>query len=273
MSGEGSLKHHLTSLYQKLKLRTVVFHLIGQPWVKGHHPIRNALWRVFFGNKLFPSLGKYKFFGQSEIDRVLAQKLRKNGFFIEVGSNDGVSFSNCKHLELYCGWRGILIEPFKPNLELSRVHRAKTSSFVHAALVTSNHVGDSVELIYSNLMTTLSTPSNEVPSPEAHAELGRQFLGPGEKIHRFRAPARTLSEVLKSEKAPQVIDLLSIDIEGHDFEVLSDFDWSFQISHILVEAFDSEKMVQFLKSKGYQLVFRDNSSNLLFAHASTIHVN
>jgi FkbM family methyltransferase len=257
-------------MVRDISLRTVVFHLVGQPWVHRNKKVQSFLWKLFFGNRILPAIGRYNFFGQGEIDRILKEKLGRDGFFVEVGSNDGLSFSNCKHLELYCNWRGILIEPYQPNLELSKVHRTKLNSFVHAALVTSEYIDTSVELIYSNLMTTLAAPSEEVLDPEAHAELGRQFLAPGQEIRRFHAPARKLAEILQEENAPKVIDLLSIDIEGHDLEVLRDFDWSFDFRFLLVEALDSQTMIAFLESKGFQLIFRDPFYNLLFEKTSII---
>jgi ribosomal protein L21E len=35
----------------------------------------------------------------------------KNGYFVELGANDGISQSNTLYLEKYLGWRGVLVEP------------------------------------------------------------------------------------------------------------------------------------------------------------------
>lgn len=53
-----------------------------------------------------------KYFGLEELDRKLEKYLNyNNGFFIELGSNDGVEQSNTYYFEKYKNWSGILIEP------------------------------------------------------------------------------------------------------------------------------------------------------------------
>jgi len=251
-------------MLDKLNLRTIAYHLIGQPWINDKQYLKVLVWKIFFGNRLMPILGRYSFFGQNDLDEVLAKRVSKNGFFVEVGSNDGLSFSNCKHLEMYKGWRGILIEPYFPKLADSRIHRKGRNSFIHAAIVASSFSGSKVSLYFSNLMTTLTFKSKELENPLDHAREGEKFLGPNEKIHEFWAPAKTLKEALIEAKAPKFIDLLSLDIEGHDYEVLEDFDWSFKFRWILVEAYDPEKFVTLLSPIGYDLVFQDQADNLLF---------
>jgi len=56
-------------------------------------------------------IGK-KYFGLNQIDRELASILNfDDGFYVEIGANDGNTQSNTKHFELFRNWRGILIEP------------------------------------------------------------------------------------------------------------------------------------------------------------------
>lgn len=38
-------------------------------------------------------------------------KHKENGFFIELGANDGLTQSNTALLEFYRGWKGVLVEP------------------------------------------------------------------------------------------------------------------------------------------------------------------
>lgn len=249
---------------RKINLRTIAYHVIGQPWLNDFRFIKTLVWKIFFGNRLLPRLGRYSFFGQNEVDREFARRFADNGFFVEVGSNDGIAFSNCKHLEMYKGWHGILIEPISDKLDESRMHRSKKNSFIHSAIVVSSYVGAEVPLYYSNLMTTLKFGSDELRNPLEHAEAGKAFLGPSEEIHEVLAPAKTLKQVLVEAQAPKEIDFLSLDIEGHDYEVLEDFDWSFEFRFIFVEAFSPEKLISLLAPKGYELVLRDQADNLLF---------
>ena len=53
-----------------------------------------------------------KFFGLHEIDKLMLEFINyDNGFFIEVGANDGINQSNTLHFERFKRWKGILIEP------------------------------------------------------------------------------------------------------------------------------------------------------------------
>ena len=47
---------------------------------------------------------------------MLEDKLpHRDGFYVELGANDGVRFSNSYYFEVNKGWKGVLIEP-APNL-------------------------------------------------------------------------------------------------------------------------------------------------------------
>jgi len=64
----------------------------------------------------------------------------------------------------------------------------------------------------------------------------------------------------------QVCDLLSVDVEGNNFEVLAGNDWQrFRPSYIIIEMPAAERLdiVPYLYQKGYFLIF-DNSLNGIF---------
>jgi hypothetical protein len=64
-------------------------------------------------NQLIQIRSKFKkFSGLNKIDKDLIKYIKyKNGFYIELGANDGISQSNTLFLEKYKNWSGILIEP------------------------------------------------------------------------------------------------------------------------------------------------------------------
>ena len=56
-----------------------------------------------------------RYFGVNLLDKKLEKYLNyDNGFFIELGANDGKTQSNTLYFERYRNWNGILIEP-SPN--------------------------------------------------------------------------------------------------------------------------------------------------------------
>ncbi len=48
---------------------------------------------------------------------LLHYKLKKDGYFLEIGASDGVKFSNTYLLEQKYNWSGICVEPIKDDYE------------------------------------------------------------------------------------------------------------------------------------------------------------
>jgi len=71
-------------------------------------------------------------------------------------------------------------------------------------------------------------------------------------------PVRTLNDILQEAEAPSPIDLLSIDVEGHEIEVLHGFDlarWRPRLIMIEDHVGDLERH-WYLQSSGYRLIRR-----------------
>lgn len=161
------------------------------------------------------------------------------GYFVDVGANDPYKDSQSWHLE-QAGWRGILVEP-QP--ELAEALRAARSAQVFAVGCSSPHnAGRSMVLNvagpYSSLETTLAA--------------GAQRQG------TIEVPVRTLDSLLVEADAPVPIDFLSVDVEGHEIEVLSGFDFSrWRPRLILLEDHVGNlRKHRCMRAAGYRLVRR-----------------
>lgn len=120
-------------------------------------------------------------------------------------------------------------------------NRKRSTKSYHAACVPFLYQAESVQLIYSNLMTITSSQNLEIPNPLAHALKGQPFLGPDELIHTFLAHAKTLNAILEEAGAPKTIDLLSLDVEGFEIQVLRGLDHQmFRFKYICIEARNPE---------------------------------
>ena len=201
-----------------------------------------------------PFYGRY--YGLSLLDQKIEKYLPyKNGYFVELGANDGISQSNTKYFEVFKGWRGVLVEPYQPNYLKCIKNRKKTTKSFYAACMSSEFPGKKVQLMYSNLMTISLEGDNQVENPMAHAFEGRKFLDSTKQVHLFEAPARTLESILDEALAPNEIDLLSLDVEGSEIEVLKGLNHSrYKFRFICVETRDENIMKNYLSSFGYQLV-------------------
>jgi FkbM family methyltransferase len=131
------------------------------------------------------------------------------GYFVDVGANDPFVWSQTFHLE-QLGWGGVLIEP-QP--DLAEALRRERMARVFAVGCSSPE--------NSGRARTLRVAGEG----GVYATLNPQFDIAGAKtIGTLEVPVRTLDQILVEAGAPVPIDFLSIDVEGHEIEVLRGFD-------------------------------------------------
>ena len=164
----------------------------------------------------------------------------KDGFFVEVGANHPTINSQTWHLE-QSGWTGVLIEP-QPDLAAFLVTSRSAKVFA-VACSSPDKAGSPLPLYVAGPLSSLD----------------RSTMTPGAKTeYMLMVPVRTLDDILGEAEAPTPIDLLSIDVEGHEIDVLRGFDlahWRARL--ILLEDFVGDlRKHRFLKSNGYRLVRR-----------------
>lgn len=158
----------------------------------------------------------------------------QNGYFVEVGANDGINQSNTLYFEKYKGWRGLLIEAIPSLAEKCRENRPRCT-VVNCALVAPDYLGKTIEMNYCNLMSVVAGGMRSKQEEQQHLQLGIQFLRPDEKVYTVSVPARILSDVLDEQNIKN-IDLLSLDVEGYEPNVLKGIKFDrHQIEFILVE--------------------------------------
>ncbi len=130
----------------------------------------------------------------------------KPGFFVEVGANQPQQGSQSWQFE-QAGWRGVLVEP-QPDLA-ERLRLARRAHVVAAACSSPANAGKTMTLHVLGPHSSLN-PELAVTGVTAESEIA--------------VPIRTLDDILEQAGAPSPIDFVSIDVEGHEVEVLSGFD-------------------------------------------------
>lgn len=171
---------------------------------------------------------------------------KRTGFFVEVGANDPHSGSQTWLLEQN-GWRGILVEPQATLCEKLRLAR-KNSQVFQVACSTPGKEGEAtLHIGESNGVSTLEKQL------DSH---GTRFIA------TERIKVTTLDKVLGEGRAER-IDFLSLDVEGHEIEVMRGFDFEkYRPSLILIE--DGVRTMakhHFLQQHGYKLVKRTTLNN------------
>jgi FkbM family methyltransferase len=164
----------------------------------------------------------------------------ETGYFVEVGANHPTFGSQTWHLE-QAGWKGVLVEP-QPDLAAFLVTERKAKVFA-CACTSPEQAGQAMALHVDG----------------ARSALDRERMTPGaQAAYTIMVPTRTLDSILAEAEAPVPIDFLSIDVEGHEVEVLEGFDFArWQPYLILVEDHvGSLRTHGFLKRNGYRLIRR-----------------
>jgi FkbM family methyltransferase len=182
--------------------------------------------------------------------------ISSEAIFVEVGANDPIVGSNTYSLEVM-GWNGLLIEP-NPILSM-RLEEKRLATVKQVACSQSEG--------------TLSIYVPDGASGLAHVinDSETKMCGKGETID---VRSVRLTDLLKQMEFPATIDYLSIDVEGHEVDVLNGIDLScFQFQAVTIEHnYNGEAITYFdnyLGAFGYQRVFsRLSAFDAWYVHPS-----
>ena len=189
---------------------------------------------------------------------------KKNGKYIELGALDGILFSNTKFFESTLNWTGILIEPHPiafRHLEINRPHNYLFNSLVSC---------ETEELkfrFFCYQHEAISGIEKTLPPQHIDAFNGLQHCNKPQKSVNIKPT--TLTDIIKHTPITH-FDLLSLDVEGHEYEVLKSWDFSVPIDVILLETLDTtpgknELCRKILIDNGYKFdtVFKQNEIFIL----------
>jgi FkbM family methyltransferase len=204
-------------------------------------------------NHALPTFGlRQESYAQEGEDLVLARifATKPDGFYVDVGAHHPIRFSNT-YLLYRRGWRGINIDATPNSME--EFKRVRPRDVNIEFLVSSNEKSQTFYLLNEPALNTVS------------AELAqhRNLEDPQYRVvDSITLNSRRLASILDDYlPTGQIIDVLNIDVEGHDFDVLKSNDWTrYRPTVILVELltttgaeFEQHEITQYLHEKGYEM--------------------
>jgi FkbM family methyltransferase len=157
-------------------------------------------------------------------------KNKKNGIYLELGALDGLLYSNTKYFEEHHNWTGILIEPHPFKFELLKKNRPNNFNFDN---LVSNKTEPLEFLYFTEHLTQVSGVVDSLSKHHYDVYFNNNKFShiPQDKI---LIQPKTLSEIINNTGINH-IDLLSLDVEGHEYEVLLSFNFDVEIDVILIE--------------------------------------
>jgi FkbM family methyltransferase len=177
------------------------------------------------------------------------------GVFVEVGANDPVVGSQSFSFEQR-GWDGLLVEPLAECVQ--RLKTLRKAKVIEAAAGSPEDEGKELPLLVAGGLSTLSDQIKQLVEPE----------------ETRLVPIRTLDSML-AEAGIETIDFLSIDVEGHEVDVLKGFSIDRYRPRLLLLEDDAHTRAKhdYLTSKGYRLVRRTNLNNWYVPSASSFPIS
>ena len=197
-----------------------------------------------------------KYFAQFGEDRILDAIFlhRSEGNCVEVGANDGMTDSMTYHFELF-GWNCLLVEPIP---DLARKISVKRNCIVKNYAASSEE-GEASFIIAEE---ALGMSGLELTRKQLQA-----ITRAGGTQKEIKVRKKTLDGILEESNFRE-IDFISIDVEGHELEVLKGFSLEkFNPRIVLLEdnSNQTDAAVQnYMKSKGY-IIFKRTGVNDWYA--------
>lgn len=176
---------------------------------------------------------------------------KRDGFFVEFGATNGIVNSNTWLLEKKYGWKGILAEP---------------NPLWHSALKSNRRAAIDHRCVSSSTGRTVTFLTTDATDPElsAIAEFagGDHFAEVRAAGERLKVETVSLNDLLMEHRAPLEIDYMSIDTEGSEYDILSNFDFSRHLIDLISVEQNrqtEDKIETLLKEHGYRRVFKEFS--------------
>jgi FkbM family methyltransferase len=191
-----------------------------------------------------------KFHSQVGQDRFLLENFfrgRRGGVFVEIGAYDGETLSNTLFFERSMGWTGLCVEPLPTAFAKLKATRK--------AICENISISD-----FEGEAEFVETDDRTGPNEKMFSGLAANFdprqvqriVAMGQSRSTRMVPVTKLSTLLAKHSLFD-IDYCSIDTEGAEFAILSDFDPErFRIKVLTIENnWDDEALPKLMAQKGY----------------------
>ena len=177
---------------------------------------------------------------------------KRNGFYVDLAANHYKFFSNTYPLDALSNWTGVCIEPNREYLNELLMYR-NCSVFINPVSGIAN---EKITFRLSGILGGII--SNDTDNK------------PSDKFRNIEVTliTVTLVSILRHINAPQVIDYLSLDVEGNEYHILNKFDFSYTFLLLSIER-PTKHLHFILTERGYWFLYTICTfGDLIYIHES-----
>tara|TARA_B100000035_G_scaffold113534_1_gene96331 strand:- start:453 stop:1307 length:855 start_codon:yes stop_codon:yes gene_type:complete len=203
--------------------------------------IRKRIWDCL--KKLGQNSDYFSEAGQDMLVKDNFFKNQKSGFFLEIGAYDGIEGSNCYHFEKFMNWQGIAIEASP--LQFEKLKKNRNCKLMNIAIGSENKKVEFYEVVEG---FTQMSGINNLNFKDSFERIKKNS---NSKINKINIECKTFEKLIPSD---QIIDLISIDIEGNEPDVLKSINFDkYQIKVIILENKTPKELsyLEFFKEKNF----------------------
>lgn len=199
--------------------------------------------------------GLPRFFSQFNQDRFIYlnhfKYLHRPGTYVDIAANEPIRISNTYFFDACLGWEGACIEA-------NPVYHDSLKALRRCKLIP----------------TCVSNKVEKVKFILAYGSGGisetNKYSGKKELLNTTTdmtcIPSRNAFEVLSTQK----VDLLSLDVEGHELKVLEGIDWKKVKINVIVMENNVVSAGAFLTKKQYRKIVTESTSDAIYLHSSVV---
>jgi len=201
----------------------VVGVMVGSIYNVGVHFIVVNTQRI--KEKMKEGITYYSQFGQDKWVLKDIFNFKREGYFVELGAGDGINKSNTYTLEKGFNWKGLCIEANRDLFEKLKSNRK--------CICINECVSNDKKKVKFSVGKGLNN---------GIVNIGNNF--------EYKETIK-LEDIFNRNNVPKIIDYFSLDVEGHEFEILKNFPFNkYTFLAINIER-PNKELLNLLKTSGY----------------------
>ena len=214
-----------------------------------------------------------KYNGQNLEDKIIWDFFQENygsnfkGNVLDLGANDGLFLSNSR-VFIENGWKGILLEASRKVFNRLRNHYSNTN---YDYLLIECAISDKNEFkTFYESHSLINSDDYGLASTILPSELNR-WRGKNVKFETYQVECKTFETIFSKNNEYGInenikLDFISIDIEGMDYQILTQIDLTkYGCKCLCVEfnGIDKKKYIDYVFKHNMEL-YHENGENLIF---------